>query len=76
MNIIEKLYIIFKTLNMNDDNKGNCYGVSTDFIRKLTDLFFMVISEKASTNTPLIKMYQLKKDNTYMSICTHVLNVG
>ena len=46
---------------MNDDNEEKCYGVSTDFIRKLTDLFFITIGEKASTNIPLSKMYCLIK---------------
>ena len=36
-------------------------GVSTDFIRKLTDLFFIIIGEKSSTNIPLSKMYRLRK---------------
>ena len=43
-------YLIFKVFNMNDDNKETFYCVSTDFIRKITDLFFIIISEKASTN--------------------------
>ena len=46
---------------MNDDNKEKCCGVSTDFIRKLTDLFFIIIGEKASTNIPLRKIYCLIK---------------
>ena len=40
MIVIKKLYNLVKALNMNDDNMENCYGVSTDFIRKLTDFFF------------------------------------
>ena len=46
---------------MNDDNMEKCCGVSTDFIKKLTDFFFIFIGEKASTNTPLSKMYRLRK---------------
>ena len=46
MGLLEKLYNLVKTLNMNDDNEGKCYGVSTDFISKLTDLFFIIIGEK------------------------------
>ena len=43
MSALEKLYNLFKTLNMNNDNEEKCYGVSTDFIRKLADLFFITI---------------------------------
>ena len=64
MSVLEKLYNLVKTLNMNDYNEGKCYGVSTDFIRKLTDLFFISIGEKASTNIPLRKMYRLIKSAT------------
>ena len=46
MNAIEKLFLLVKTLNMNDDNEEKQYGVSTGFIRKLTDLFFITIGEK------------------------------
>ena len=58
MNVLEKLYNLVKTLNMNDENEDKCYGVSTDFIRKLTDLFFIIIGGKASTKTLLRKMYR------------------
>ena len=61
MNIIEKLYLLVKTFDMNDETEEKCYGVSTDFIRKLTDLFSIIIVEKASTNIPLRKIYHLKK---------------
>ena len=44
---------------MNDDNEETFYGVSTYFIRKLTDLFFITIGEKVLTNIPLGKMYCL-----------------
>ena len=76
MNVIEKLYLIVKTLNINDDNEEKCYGVSTNFIRKTTDLFFIIIDEKAPTDIPLRKIYHLKKCNIDMSIWTHVLTVG
>ena len=46
---------------MNDDNMEKCCGVSTDFIRKLTGFFFIIMGEKASTNIPLSKMYRLGK---------------
>ena len=46
MSALKKLYKILKTLTINDDNEKKCYGVSTDFIRKLTDLFFVIIGEK------------------------------
>ena len=32
---------------MNDDNEGKGYCVSTGFIRKFSDLFFVTIGEKA-----------------------------
>ena len=64
MSALDKLYNLVKTFNMNDDNKEKCFGVSTDFIRKLTDLFFIIIGEKASTNIPLRKMYRLRKSAT------------
>ena len=34
MSVLEKLYNLVKTLNVNDDNEEKCYGVSTDFIRR------------------------------------------
>ena len=37
MNVLDKLYILVKTFNMNDDNEDKCSGVSTNFIWKLTD---------------------------------------
>ena len=61
MSVINKLYNLVKTLNLNDDNEGKWNGVSTDLIRTLTDLFFITIGEKSSTNIPLSKMYHLRK---------------
>ena len=55
MSALEKLYNIVKTLNMNDGNKEKCCGVPTDFIRKMTDFFLMIIGEKAATNITLRK---------------------
>ena len=73
---LEKFYNLVKTLNMNDDNMEKCCGVSTDFIRKLVDLFFIIIGEKAPTNIPLSKMYRFKKMcNTDMYKWKHVLTV-
>ena len=46
---------------MNGDNEEKCYGVSTNFIRKLTDFSFIIIGERVSTNIPLNKMYRFKK---------------
>ena len=37
---------------MNDDNEETFYGVSTYFIRKLTDLFFITIGEKHQQKFP------------------------
>ena len=68
MNIIEKLYLLFKTLNMNDNNVEKCHSISTGFIRKLADLFFMIVGEKESTNIPLSKMYCLGKSETLTRI--------
>ena len=64
MSVLKKLYNLVKTLNKNDDNEGKCYVVSTDFIRKLKDLFFITIGEKASTKIPLGKVYILRKSAT------------
>ena len=49
---------------MHDENEENCYGVSTDFIRKLADSFFITIGEKASKKLPSGKMYRLRKSAT------------
>ena len=61
MSDLEKLYNLVKTLNMNDDKTEKCCGVSTYFIRKLTDYFLIIIGEKASTYIPLRKNYRLRK---------------
>ena len=61
MSDLENLYNLIKTLNMNDDNEEKCFDLSTDFIGKLTDLFFTTIGEKASTNIPVSRMYRLRK---------------
>ena len=61
MSVLKKLYNLVKTLNMNDDNEEKLYGVSTDFIRKLTDNFFIAIGEKASTKNSLEQSVSLKK---------------
>ena len=45
-----------------------CCGVSTDFIRKLTDFFFIIIVEKSSTNITLSKMYRLRKCATLICL--------
>ena len=77
MSVIKKLYNPVKTLNMNDDNEENCYGVSTDSIREWTDFFFITIGEKASTNIPLSKMCLFQKIcNTDTSLWTNVLRFG
>ena len=68
INVLEILYLLVKTLNMNDDNEEKCYGISTYFIRKLVDLFFIIIGEKASTNIPLRNMYHFLKCNTEIYI--------
>ena len=57
MIVFKKLYNLVNTLNVNDDNKEKCYGVSTDYVRKLTDYFFIAIGEKESTNNSLRKLY-------------------
>ena len=55
---LEKLYNLVKTFNINDDKTEKCCGVSTNFIRKLADLFFIIIGEKSLTNISLSKMYR------------------
>ena len=58
MNVLEKLHLLFRTINMNDDdNEAKVCGISTNFIRKLTDFFFIIIGGKSSTKIPLNKMY-------------------
>ena len=47
-------------MNVNDDNEEKCCGVSTDFIIKLTDFFFITFGDKASTYIPLIKNNPLR----------------
>ena len=62
MNVLEKLYLLVRTLNMNDDdNKGKLCGISTKFIKKLMDLFFLIIGEKSLTYIPLNKTNYLRK---------------
>ena len=56
-----KLCSIVKKLNMNDDKTENCCSISTYFIRKFTDFFFIIIGEKSSSNIPLRKIYRLRK---------------
>ena len=57
----DKLYNLVETLNTNNEDIDKFCGVSTDFISKLTDLFLIIIGEKASTNIPWSKMNQFKK---------------
>ena len=52
MSALEKLYNLVKIFNMNDDNEKNCYCVLTDFIRKLTDIFFMAVVKKHQQKFP------------------------
>ena len=52
MSALKKLYNLVKTLNMNDENEENIYGVSTDFIRKLTYFFFIIIGENPQQTFP------------------------
>ena len=65
---LEKLDDFVKTLNKNDDNMEECCAVSTNFIRKLIYLFFIIIVKKDSTNTPLRKMYCLRKCATLICV--------
>ena len=64
MSVLKKLYDLVKALNLNDDNEEKCHGVTTDFIRKLTDLFFITIGEKESTKILSRKMDWLRKSET------------
>ena len=62
MNVIEKLNLLVRILNMNDDDdEAKLCGISTKFIRKLTDLFFIIIGEKSSENLPLNNTYYSRK---------------
>ena len=45
MNVLEKLCLLVRTLDMNYENQEKCYGISTNFIIKLTDLFLVIIGE-------------------------------
>ena len=64
MSALYKLYNLVKTLNINKDNRETCCAVPTDFIKELTDFFFIIIGEKDSTNIPFRKMYCLRKSAT------------
>ena len=64
MSVVDKLYNLVKTLNINDDNDKKCFGVSTYFIRKLTGLFFITIGEKTTTNIPMSNIHLLTKSAT------------
>ena len=46
MNVLYKLYSLVIALNMNDENEEKCFVISTNFIGKVTDLFFIIIGEK------------------------------
>ena len=46
MDVLEKLYLLVRKMNKNEENEEKCYGISTDFIRKPKDLFFIIIGEK------------------------------
>ena len=61
-NFIERLNLLVRTLNMNDDdNESKVCVISTNFTRKLTNLFFIIIGGKYSMNLPLKKKYYLIK---------------
>ena len=66
---LDKLYNLVKTLNINNDDMEKCCGVSTDFIRKLTDFFLIIIGEKFSTKNPLRKICRLS--NCATLTCIH-----
>ena len=51
-------------MNINDDNEEKGSSVLTDFIKKLTDLFFITIGEKAPTNIPLSTINRWTKSAT------------
>ena len=60
----EKFYSLVKRLNVEEEyNEENLYEISTNFIRKLTDFFFILICKKVSTNIPLNMMYYKKNAN-------------
>ena len=49
---LDKLYKLVKTLNINDDSIEKCCGVLTSFIRKLADIFFIIIGENPQQTFP------------------------
>ena len=70
MNVLEKSYLLVRTLDINDDEKEEKVCViSTNFIRKLTDLFFIIIGEKDSMTIPLNKMSYLRKMSKLTCLC-------
>ena len=72
MSIIKRFNTLVRTLNINEDkNQEKLHGISTKVIRKLTDLFFTIIGEKASSNFPFKTCIPIKECKTDMSIWTH-----
>ena len=61
MSVLDKLYNLGKTLNINDDNEEMCCCASTYLIRKLMDFCFKTNGEKSSKNIPLSKIHRLRK---------------
>ena len=60
-------------MNTNDDeNEEKLYGILTNFIRKLTDFFFVIIGEKSSSNIPLNNMYYVIKSAKLTYIYVHM----
>ena len=46
INVLDKLHLLVRTLNMNDDdNEEKVCGISKKIIGKLTDLFFIIFGE-------------------------------
>ena len=62
MDVLDIFHLLVRTPNMNDgDKEAKVCGTLTKFIRKLTNLFFLIIGEKFSKNLPLNKTYSLIK---------------
>ena len=75
MNVLEIFHLLVRTLKMNNDNyEAKVCDILANFIRKLTDLFFIVIGRKHQQNVPWSRCITLKKTGTY--IFTHVLTTG
>ena len=75
MYVLDNVRLIVRALNMNIyDNENKFYGISTNFIRKLIDLFFIITGENYQQLFPWTICIPVKKVqiwNVYMDPCTY-----